>query len=148
MTTLLLSSLPLIDHLEDALRVTAAPAPAWPAFEISDADDETVLTADVPGMSDADLELTVAGPVLTIRGERKLPEGGPLRARRRYGAFQRRFRIADGHELDAIEASVRHGELVVRIPKAASSKPRRIKLKGGVISKVKQLISGDPAPTS
>lgn len=131
----------LFDQLERAT-IGTRDGMDWPAFDSEETDDELLLTADVPGLSDEDVEVTVSGSLLIVRGERK-PSG---RARRRsYGAFERRFRIADGFDLEHVEAELAHGVLAVRIPKLPKAKPRRVKLAsgGGVLGKVKGLLSGD-----
>jgi HSP20 family protein len=126
----------------------------WPHFDSEETDDELLLTADMPGMSDEDVEITVSGSLLIVRGERK----PSTRARRRpYGSFERRFRIADGFDLENVEAELSHGVLAVRIPKLPKAKPRRIKLAsgasgggggGGVLSKVKGLLGADKSEKS
>ena len=113
----------------------------WPRFDSEETDDELLLTADMPGMADDDVEVTVAGSMLIIRGERK----PSARARRRpYGSFERRFKIADGFDLDHVEADLAQGVLTIRVPKLPKAKPRRIKLSsGGMLDKVKGLLAGD-----
>lgn len=113
-----------------------------PAFDSEETDDELLLTADLPGMSDEDVEVTVSGSMLIVRGERK-----PSR-RRPYGTFERRFRIAEDFDLEGVEAELAHGVLAIRIPKLPKAKPRRVKLVsggggGGVLGKVKGLLGGD-----
>lgn len=133
----------LFDELERAMLHTAGSsevASFEPRFEIDDSEDETVLTADVPGMTTDDLEVLVQGPLLIIRGERK-PRPGRGSARR-YGAFERRFRVGDLYDLDDVKAHVQDGVLTIALAKAAKAKPRRVKLTSGVIDKVKGLLTG------
>lgn len=115
----------------------------WPQFDVEETEDETILTADMPGMHDEDVEVTVAGSMLTVRGERK-PSS---RSRRRpYGSFERRFKLADGFDLDHVSAHLADGVLEIRLPKLAKAKPRRIKLTSGarsMVDKVKGLLGGD-----
>ena len=124
-----------VDHVFDRAE--------WPQFDIEDTDDDTVLTADVPGMSDDDIEITVQGAYLTVRGERKAKQGRYLRRARFYGGFERRFWLGDTYDPDRIRAHVENGVLMIHLEKAAKAKPRRIKLGGGVVGKVKGLLSGD-----
>ena len=130
----------LFDELERAMLHTAGSS-EWPRFEIEDSDDETILYADVPGMTTDDLEVFVQGPLLIVRGERK-PRHGRGGARRHYGAFERRFRVGDLYDLDDVKAHVQDGVLTITLAKAAKVKPRRVKLTTGVIDKVKGLLSG------
>ena len=90
MQTYLWSPWSIFDELERSM--FAASSSEWPQFDIEDTDDETVLSADLPGMGEDDIEVTVAAPYLVVRGERKAREGRYLRARF-HGAFERRFWI-------------------------------------------------------
>jgi HSP20 family protein len=132
----------LFDELEHS--ILGAGSPEWPQFDIEDTDDETVLSADLPGMSEADIEVTVSAPHLVVRGERKPKAGRYLRRARFHGAFERRFWIGDGYDPDHVTAHIANGELTIRLEKAAKSKPRRIKLtSGGLAEKVKGLLGGN-----
>jgi len=132
----------LFDELERSM--FAAGSSEWPQFDIEDTDDETVLSADLPGMSEDDIDVTVSAPYLTVRGERKAKEGRYLRRARFHGAFERRFWIGDGYDPEHVSAQIANGELTIRLQKAAKAKPRRIKLTtGGIAAKVKGLLGGD-----
>jgi HSP20 family protein len=132
----------IFDELERTV-FAAAGSPEWPVFDIEDNDDETTLTADLPGMTDNDVELTITGSTLTVHGERKV-EGGHYVSRRRFtGAFEKQFRIGEGYNLDDIQARITNGVLTITLSKAEKAKPRRIKLARGVVEKVKGLLSGD-----
>jgi HSP20 family protein len=113
----------------------------WPTFDVDDGEDATLLTADLPGMRDEDIDVSVAGSVLTVRGERKPTQRSP---RRPYGPFERQFRLADGYDLDAISAHLADGVLTIHLPKTEKAKPRRIKLSAPqrMIDKVKGLLAG------
>ncbi len=124
---------PLFDELE---RTMLGSSRQWPVFDIEHTDDETMLTADVPGMRDSDLEVSVAGSVLTIRGERK---------GRRPIAFERHFEIGSSYDLDHVKAHIADGVLTITLAKAATAKPRRIELTTGVVDKVKGLLSNKAA---
>lgn len=114
------------------------PAATWPVFDVTHGDDAIVITADVPGLGDDDVNVNVTGRILTIEGKT---------ARRGYeSAFQRQFTLADGLDLDNIEAQLDRGVLTVLVPKTPKAKPREIKLGGGVIDKVKGLLGMQPAP--
>ena len=142
MQTYLWNPWSLFDELERS--IFAAGSPEWPQFDIEDTDDETVLSADLPGMSEEDIEVTVSGPCLLVRGERKPKEGHYLRRARFHGAFERRFWIGEGYDPDHVTAHIANGELTIRLEKAAKARPRRIKLtSGGIAAKVKGLLGGD-----
>jgi HSP20 family protein len=122
----------------DQLDSMFATAPAWPAFEVEESEDATLLTADVPGMREDDIEVTVAGPHLIVRGERK-------RRNAVAHSFERRFWIGESYDADQITGAVADGVLTIKLAKAAKAKPRKIKLAGGLVDKVKGLLAGDKA---
>ena len=132
----------IFDELERSL-FDAASSPEWPPFDIEDTDDETVLTADLPGMGEDDIEVTVVGRELIVRGERKCRDGGYVQRRRFHGSFERRFWIGDSYDPDHITAHIANGELTIRLEKSARSRPRRIKLTSGLAAKVKGLLTSD-----
>src|SRR6185312_11413867 len=132
----------LFDELERSM--FAASSQEWPQFDIEDTEDETVLSADLPGMSEDDIEITMTGAYVVVRGERKAKDGHYVRRARFHGAFERRFRIGDGYDPDHVTAHIANGELTIRLEKAATAKPRRVKLtSGGIAAKVKGLLGGD-----
>src|ERR1041384_1969781 len=126
----------IFDELERTFFHTASSS-EWPQFDIEDTDDETVITADLPGMSEDDIEVTVEAPYLVVRGERKSKPGRYVRRARFHGSFERRFWTGDIYNLDKVDARIAHGELSIRLEKAANAKPRRIKLTSGLAAKVK-----------
>jgi len=132
----------IFDELERTV-FAAAGSQEWPVFDIEETDDATILTADVPGMTENDIELTTEGSTLTVHGERKLKDGHYVSRRRFTGAFAKQFRIGEGYDLDRIDARVANGVLTIALAKAEKAKPRRIKLGSGVVEKVKGLLSGD-----
>jgi len=147
MQTYLWNPWSIFDELERSM--FAAGSSEWPLFDIVDTDDdETLITADVPGMSEDDIEVTVSAPYLVVRGERKAKDGRYLRRARSHGAFERRFWIGEAYDPDRISAHIANGELTIRLEKVAKAKPRRIKLtSGGIAAKVKGLLAGDKEKT-
>lgn len=109
---------------------------ASPAVDFVERDDAYEVHADLPGLDERDVEVKVAGDVLTIKGEthEEKDEKKPdfhLRERR-FGAFERAFRVPEGVETDKIDASFRKGVLTVMLPKSAAAKKpvRSITVKG------------------
>ena len=141
MQTYLWNPWSIFDELERSM--FAAGSSEWPQFDIEDTDDETVLSADLPGMGEDDIEVTVSAPYLVVRGERKIKQGRYLRPARHYGAFERRFWIGEGYDPDHVTAHIANGELTIWLEKAAKAKPRRIKLTSGIAARVKRLLGGD-----
>jgi HSP20 family protein len=126
----------------DELQRTMVSSSEWPQFDIEDSEDETVLTADVPGLREDDIEIVTQGPYLFVRGDRKATSGRYLRRRRFYGSFERQFHVGDAYDLDHVRANLQDGVLTIRLEKAAKAKPRRIPLTTGVIDKVRGLLGG------
>lgn len=142
MQTFLWNPWSVFDELERSM--VAASAPQWPSFDVEDTDDELVLTADLPGMTEDDLEVTVTGQQLIVRGERKPRDGRYLRRARFHGSFVRTFHLGDTYDPERVTAHIANGELTIRLEKTARAKPRRIKLgSGGLTARVKGLLSGD-----
>ena len=109
-------------------------AERWtPAMDLVEHEDHFVLRADLPGMTEGDVNLEVRDSTLRISGERKAEheqrERGWYRVERQFGKFSRALTLPEGINADAIEANFVHGVLEVRIPKPEERKPRRIEIK-------------------
>lgn len=108
-------------------------ATAWPSVEMSDSEREIRVSAEIPGLSEKDVELTVHDGVLSIRGEKKSETEDKNRgySERWYGRFERRIALPSGVEEDKAEASFRDGVLTVTLPKLAeATNGRRIPING------------------
>jgi HSP20 family protein len=109
------------------------PAPAH--FDFSESDKAVTVTADVPGMTEEDIDISVDNGVLTIKGEKKSEreEKGEnfYLSERRFGSFSRAFRLPEGVNEDEITALFKKGVLTVTMPKATAEKKvaKRIDLK-------------------
>lgn len=103
-----------------------------PAFDVKETKDAYVFTADLPGVEEKDLELSVTGNRLTISGKReeeKREESDRWYTyERSYGSFSRSFALPDGTDLDHVEAELKNGVLTVHVPKKPEVKPRKILL--------------------
>jgi HSP20 family protein len=100
-----------------------------PSVDILDTPKEVVLVADVPGVDEAHLDVTLDKNVLTIHGTVEPPafEGyTPVRNEYGVGDFERVFTLSDDVSRDGIEATVKDGVLSLRLPKAAHSMRRKI----------------------
>jgi HSP20 family protein len=118
-------------------RSGAAPArwswsvPSFPALNVWDAGDALYAEAEVPGLKSEDLDISVVGGDLTIRGRRSdpQPEGVTFHRRERSsGEFNRVLRLPEEVDADKVEASLTDGVLLVKLPKAESAKPKKIKV--------------------
>ena len=122
-----------IDRVFDAFFGQTDQARRWvPPVDLVEAEDHFVLRADLPGLSEGDVNIEVQDGTLTISGERKAEheqrEKGWYRIERSFGRFSRSLSLPDGVDPDRIEASFSHGVLQVRIPKPEERKPRRISI--------------------
>lgn len=102
---------------------------AWPSLEVSEREGQIRIAAEVPGMSERDVELFVDDGVLTIRGERRSERGHKDRgySERFYGRFERRIALPPGVDEKGAKADFREGVLTVTLPKSADAvRGRRI----------------------
>jgi len=114
-------------------RGDASAMTAWaPSVDIYETENELVLKADLPDVSEKDLDIRVENNMLTIRGERKfeqkVKEENYLRIERTYGSFSRSFSLPNTINTEAIKADYKNGVLTVEIPKRAESKPKQVKV--------------------
>lgn len=93
--------------------------------------DAVVIRASVPGAKPDNVEITIEGDTVTIRGEIKAPqeEGTFLLQEQRYGPFSRSIELALPVQADKAEAKFENGVLTLTIPKAEEIKPKVIKVK-------------------
>jgi HSP20 family protein len=107
----------------------------FPPVNLYDAGDRYVLTAPAPGMAPNELELSITGETLTLRGERKRAEGVPDESYRRQerpmGRWTRTVTLPDRVEASQVNASYAQGVLTVTLPKAESARPRQIAVNVG-----------------
>lgn len=128
-----------IDRLMGAM-AQAAPRSTlptrWaPSADVIERDDEIVITAELPGVKDEDVEITIDDGVLRIAGTRELSEEVDddryHRIERSYGGFERTFTLPPGVDEDAIQAGIAYGVLKITIPKPTAAEPRRIAINPG-----------------
>jgi HSP20 family protein len=104
-----------------------------PAVDIAEYSDRFLLSADIPGIDPASVELTLENGVLTLSGTReKAVEAAGVehrRTERSIGKFYRRFALPDTVDADSVSATGKHGVLEISIPKRPASQPRRIAVK-------------------
>jgi HSP20 family protein len=113
---------------------TGRPSSAFaPAFEVKETTDSFVLKADVPGVDEKDLDVSMHNGVLTVSGsrqseERKEGESYAL-YERQYGSFTRSFSLPDMADGERIDAQLNNGVLTLTIGKKAEAKPKKISIK-------------------
>jgi HSP20 family protein len=109
-------------------------ARAWaPAVDMVDHKDEIILRADLPGLEEKDIDVTVEDGTLTIRGERKEEKEEKKTdyyyCERSYGAFSRTVMLPTSVEPDKVKATFKKGVLEVHLPKAKEATGRKIEVK-------------------
>ncbi|MBW3612544.1 MAG: Hsp20/alpha crystallin family protein [Chloroflexi bacterium] len=106
-----------------------------PAIDVHETPDDLVVTAVLPGLKAEDVEITMTGQNLTLRGEFKADDDVErdqyLYRERRYGAFSRSLQLPVRVEGDQADATFTDGILTLRIPKAEEVKPRQIRINAG-----------------
>ena len=111
----------------------------YPRVDLQEHDEEFVLVADLPGMQQEDIHITVENNLLTLQGQRTVEheaqngQNGYAHYRERaYGTFCRRFTLGAAVDADTITATYKAGVLEVHIPKTAAAQPKRIAVQSAV----------------
>lgn len=124
--------------MEPMVEWTAVPA-FMPAFEVKETKDSYVFKADLPGVKEADLEVTLTGNVLTISGKREMEKEDKndryYAYERSYGQFQRSFTLPDGVDTDHTQAALKDGVLALTVPKKPEVQPKKVPLQSNIAPK-------------
>jgi HSP20 family protein len=107
---------------------------SWsPAVDIFETDNAIVLKAELPGMTEKDIDLTVDRNLLTIKGERQFEnevnKDNYHRVERAYGSFMRSFQLPATVDTTKVQAEQKNGILTVTLPKKEEEKPKKINIK-------------------
>lgn len=104
----------------------------FPSMNIWTSDDDVTVTAEVPGLKAEDLDISVLGDTLTVRGSRRemeLKEGERYHRRERgYGDFVRTIQMPYRVDSDKVEARYERGVLTITLPRSEEDRPRKIQL--------------------
>jgi HSP20 family protein len=115
--------------------VTATERRWVPAMDLVESEDHFVLRADLPGLTQDDVNVELEDNVLTVSGERKAEheerKEGYHRVERAYGRFSRSLTLPDGIDPESVEARFENGVLEVRVPKPEQRKPQRVAINVG-----------------
>lgn len=99
---------------------------AVPAVDIVEKPDAFEITAELPGMDEKAIKVTLANGTLSIKGEKSEEKEEKDKdyylSERRYGSFERSFRVPDGIATDKIDATFKNGVLTVALPKTAEAR--------------------------
>jgi HSP20 family protein len=103
-----------------------------PAVDIYETENELVVKADLPDVSEKDIDVRVENNTLSVccerKFEKKVEEENYLRVERAYGTFRRSFSLPNTVNNEAIQANYKNGVLTVVLPKRAESKPKQVKV--------------------
>lgn len=113
-----------------------------PALDVYQTDKDIVIKASLPGVKPEEVEVSVTGDMLTIKGEHKEEseekKANYFRKELRYGNFQRSVELPFPVKSDKAEASYENGVLTITLPKVEEVKPKQIKIK----TKAKEITQG------
>ena len=122
---------------ESFVRPPSGPGQAGPstlALDVAENENEFVIHASLPGVKPEDLQISVHGDILTIRGESKFEEekkGHTWHLReRRHGTYQRSLSLGTPVQADKANAQFEQGVLTLTLPKAEAARPKQIKVGG------------------
>jgi HSP20 family protein len=106
---------------------------AWvPPVDMYATKDDVVLTLELPGVSEKDVNVSITGDLLTVKGERRFEhqanEQELLHVERTYGKFERLVQLPMAVQADRVKATYRDGVLEIKLPKAEELKPKEIKI--------------------
>lgn len=103
-----------------------------PSFEVKETKDGYVFKADLPGVNEKDLEISLTGNRLTVAGhreeEKKEEEERYYAYERSYGAFSRTFTLPEGVDTESVNAELKEGVLTLTIAKKPEVKAKKIEL--------------------
>jgi HSP20 family protein len=103
-----------------------------PNVDLSESEDAYTVTAELPGLDEKDIELTLADGMLTLKGEKKVETDEKKKdyhfSERKYGSFRRTFRMPSGVDDSQVEADFTKGLLTITLPKTKESKEKTRKI--------------------
>ena len=104
-----------------------------PRMDIEDSGEEVLVTAELPGVDIKNVDVSVSGNVLTVRGEKKDEhedrDGGYYHRERWSGSFQRSLTLPDAIDSEKVKAEMKNGILRISFPKREEVKPKQISVK-------------------
>jgi HSP20 family protein len=120
------------DTLNRFLSEPPTQRPWTPSVDILETENELVLKADLPDVSQKDIDIQIENGTLTLKGERKFEREqkgvGYHRIERSYGSFARYFSVPETVDTENVKAEYKNGVLTVTLPKKEVAKPKSIKV--------------------
>lgn len=106
-----------------------------PMVDVSETDAELKIRAELPGLTQENIEIHLQDNVLTLQGEKKQEQKEERenfhRVERCYGTFSRSFSLPANVKTDAIQATFKNGVLLITLPKVEEAKPKKIEISTG-----------------
>jgi HSP20 family protein len=106
-----------------------------PAVDVYETKDDLVVTAELPGVQEKEVHLSIVGDLLSLRGQRlsghAVKDENHDRIERWSGSFERHIQLPIPVQADKVRATYRDGVLEIRFPKIEEAKPREIKIEVG-----------------
>ncbi|MBN1532612.1 MAG: Hsp20/alpha crystallin family protein [Spirochaetes bacterium] len=106
-----------------------------PRVDVAEDEKSIQVTAEIPGLTENDIKVTIEKNVLTISGEKKEEKEekdekkNTVLSERRYGSFCRSMALPEGIKADAVSAEFKNGVLKIALPKEEAAQPKRIEVK-------------------
>ena len=104
-----------------------------PALDVFGNKDDLIVKAEIPGLSKEDIDITIEGNTLTIKGQKKkeeeIKDEDYYRSERTFGAFTRSIDLPTEVKTDKVNASFKDGVLEIRLPKTEEAKKAIVKVK-------------------
>lgn len=106
-----------------------------PALDVLETKNAVVVNVEIPGMETKDIDISLSGDLLIIKGEKKQEkeekDENYYRVERSYGSFSRSIRVSVDVKSDEIQANYKNGTLKITLPKKEEIKPKTIKVDAG-----------------
>ena len=118
--------------VEPAWRSESSVSLAAPAVDVTEDDKAYKITAELPGLEQKNIDITISGDMLTLKGEKRYEKEEKDKNRymseRAYGSFQRSFTLPEGIDRDKIAADLSRGVLTVTLPKTEQAQKQQKKI--------------------
>jgi HSP20 family protein len=128
----------LVDEFARSPLVGQAQVNLVPSIDISEIENEIVVSAEMPGLERGDVDISIEDDILTIRGEKKIEQEKDDKnyhlSERLYGVFYRALQLPPGVDASKIQATMSNGVLKITIPKPAKAQPQKIEVQEGAKS--------------
>ena len=99
-----------------------------PSVDIFETEEGLTIVADMPGLDDHSLEVTIDQGVLTLRGEAPAGAGGFHYREFAMAGYWRQFLLSDTFDAEKAKAAIKQGVMTLKVPKAEKAKPKRIEV--------------------